>query len=63
MKQLLPSLLLCFVAFGGHAQHICISQLGLPAEGMAEQLENDLQRWLQQHPQAASAREVVKVGE
>jgi len=61
MKKLFPSILLCFLALGGQAQHTCISQLGLPAEGMAEQLENDLQRWLQQHPQAASAREVVQI--
>jgi hypothetical protein len=61
MKKIYTSLTLCLLAFAGHAQHICISQQNPPMDGTAQQLESELQRWLEQHPQAASAREVVQI--
>ncbi len=61
MKKIYTSLTLCLLAFAGHAQHICISQQSPPMDGTAQQLESELQRWLEQHPQAASAREVVQI--
>lgn len=61
MKAITTLILLSVFAVSASAQHHCISRNNGSAHGLGTQTERDLQRWLAQHPQVTSSREVLQI--